>query len=332
MNSPMRPMRIPPLGHPASFVVLVVALSAGCSNSATSPTAVARPDGVTIEGVLTLEEGETVPLSVRVHLSSGTSKAVAHGTVWTSGNPSIAVVSDVGVVTALMLGTVDIHASFEGLAASVPVTVHSGPRLFSGFVHESAPTEGIRIAAAVVAVVDAKGGTQSAVSDVAGRFSMRLPIGPARVMVTAAGYETTNASIDLGTNGLLSVGLLPVLREVHEEFGVAMDDWHGGPIAGAPLRQAGVMIVAHHSGTIRVKADACLFGCDASEMAWLCAEIRDSSNRVVVSARGSYDLSPDIPDFQTNGGDRYEVKMGVCSNAPADWSMLRYFIDVKHPS
>ena len=316
----------------AAVCLLSTALVAGCSNSTTPPTPVTRAEGLTISGLRSLEEGETAALSLTVRLSTGESKTVTDGVTWSSENPSTATVTASGVVTAVAAGSAGIRAAFEGISTTAPLTVSPGPRTFSGFVHETAPTETVGIAGATIVVVDAKGVTQSIVSDKAGRFSVRLPMGSTRFTVTAPNYEVSDRSTDIGADtALLSLALLPAMHEVRVFFGQPWKEWNGKTLPGGPFRQVSFPIVVHNPGTIRMAAEACLSGCLASEMALICAEIRDGSNRVVASARGHYDIPPQVPTVQTKGGERYEVKMGVCQEFDARFMMNRFFIEVKHP-
>jgi Bacterial Ig-like domain (group 2) len=312
--------------------LLVVAMSAGCSNSTTPPSPVpSTPNALIIGGVRALEEGATVTLTVSVSVPGGALKDVPEdaAVTWSSSNKSIATVSDRGVVTALRTGKVDIGASFDQLSAIASVTVTPGPPIFSGYVYEI-PTR-IGIQGSSIAVVDASGQTRT-IQTQFGQFTVRLPTGRTRFTVTASGYESTELSIDVSnTTGTLQLGMLPLGSDVRERAGVPWEEWHGGPIPGAPVRQASLSIVVNQPGTIRTYVDACLSGCLASEMALLCAEIRDSSNRVVLLSRGQYDNGPGIPNFQTKGGERYEIKIGVCSEFDPAYSMKRYYIDVTHP-
>jgi Bacterial Ig-like domain (group 2) len=308
-------------------------MSAGCSNSTTPPSSVpSTPNALIIGGVRALEEGATVALTVSVSIPGGALKDVAEGAAvtWSSSNNAIATVSDRGVVTAIRTGRVDIKASLDQLSATANVTVTPGPPIISGYVYEIPGRNGIQ--GASIAVVDARGETRS-IQTQFGQFSVRLPTGRTRVSVTASGYETSELSIDVSDRtGMLRLGLLPLGSGVRERVGVAWEDWPGsGPIPGAPVRQASLSIVVNQPGTIRTHVDACISGCLASEMALLCAEIRDSSNRVIFSSRGYYDSGPGTPTFQTKGGERYEIKIGVCPEFDEKYSMNRYYIDVTHP-
>ena len=310
--------------------LLVVAMSAGCSNSTTPPSPVpSTPNALIIGGVRALEEGATVTLTVSVSIPGGALKDVPEdaAVTWSSSNKSIATVSDRGVVTAIRTGKVDIKASFEKLSATANVTVTPGPKNFPVLVRQI--PDRIGIPGATVTVVNASGVTQSFQADKFGQFYVRLPYGPTRFTVTASGYETSDLSMDVRFESNLRFGLLPLGSGVREQTGVSWDDWRGGPIPGAPVRQASLSFVVNQPGMIRTYVDACLGGCTASEMTLLCAEIRDSSNRVVSSTRGFYDQGPHSPNFPTKGGERYEIKIGVCPEFDA--TMSRYYIDVTHP-
>src|SRR6185295_6143113 len=131
----------------AAVCLLCAAFIAGCSNSTTpTPAPVTRVDGLTISGLHSLEEGETATLSLSVRLSTGGTKAVADGVTWSSENPATATVTPSGVVTAVATGTAAIRAAFEGISTTATLTVSPGPRIVSGFVHETQPTETVGIA------------------------------------------------------------------------------------------------------------------------------------------------------------------------------------------
>jgi len=310
--------------------LLLGAVSAGCSNSPASPTPVSN-DTLIIQGVRPLDEGDTIALTVSVRVPSGAFKAVAEdaAVTWSSSNTAVATVSGRGVVTALQKGSTSITASLAHLSATVNLAITSNSRTYTGYV-QRVPDQ-IPVPGATVAAVDAKGGTQSVGADGIGRFSIRLPRGLTRFTVTAPGYETAEISIDTSTSGdLLFLSVPPIGFGVREQFGVTWADWHG-PIPGLPARQVIIPIIVHQPGTIRMLADVCVGRCSASEAALVCVEIRDSRNNVVSSARGGYDQLPVIPSVQTmGGGERYEIKVGVCSAYPDDL-MRRFYIDLTHP-
>jgi len=66
-------------------------------------------------------------------------------------------------------------------------------------------------------------------------------------------------------------------------------------------------------------------------MELVCAEVRDSRDRVVASGQGVYDNAPRILEVQTNGGERYQVKVSVCPGWESKYLLNRYYIDVTHP-
>src|SRR5262245_4837363 len=320
--------------HCFAVYSLLVAMSAGCSNTTTPPAPVTIVDNnrLIIGGVRTLREGETAALTVSVRMASGGSKPVVEGAAvrWSSDNRAVVTVSDRGVVTAVRAGFATITAFFDNpygsMYGSAQVLVGSRGQ---GFVHESAPDKRAPVSGASIVIVDVNGATQSIRSDAGGQFSMNVPNGLTRFTVSAAGYETTDVSINVSAGVNVSLGLLPI--GVRERFGVPIEEWRGGPIRGAPLRQAAFSIVVSEPGTIRVYADGCLSDCTGVNRNFFCAEVRDSRNNLVSSFLYPYDDAPYLPNVETKGGERYEIKVGVCPQFDPTYVMNRYYIDVIHP-
>ncbi len=74
---------------------------------------------------VTLDIGETAPLSATAILSNGSSEILSTGVAWTTSNAAVASVDVNGVVQALAPGTATITATFETFSASCAVTVES---------------------------------------------------------------------------------------------------------------------------------------------------------------------------------------------------------------
>src|SRR5262245_39074458 len=206
--------------------LLVVVMSAGCSNSTTPPSPVpSTPNALIIDGVRALEEGETVALTLSVGIPGGLLKSVAEdaAVTWSSTNTAIATVSDRGIVTALKAGKVDIKASFDQLNATANMTVTPGPSIRPGLVRTI--PDRVAIAGATVTVVDSRGAAKVVQSDKFGQFSMRLPFGPTRFTIAASGYETSDLSIDVRFETNLRFGLLPVGSGIREQAGVPWEGW-----------------------------------------------------------------------------------------------------------
>ena len=66
------------------------------------------------------------------------------GTVWTSSNPEIADVDESGVIHALSSGTAILTAEYEGLTASIKVTVEAQPEHYTIFTEANFPDENFR--------------------------------------------------------------------------------------------------------------------------------------------------------------------------------------------
>ena len=94
-----------------------------CSNDSLDPDRAAVASVVVTPGQLNVGVGASVPITVEVRDAAG---ALLHGrkVAWASKNPSIATVSEVGVVTGVAPGEVQVAATAEGKSALVNVTVN----------------------------------------------------------------------------------------------------------------------------------------------------------------------------------------------------------------
>jgi serine/threonine-protein kinase len=91
--------------------------------------ALAGPPTLRISGVpRAIKTGESVRLRARLIEPSG-SEAIPSEVVWTSSNPSVAVVDSDGRVHALAVGTASIRGAAEGLSVAADVTVQGLRRL-----------------------------------------------------------------------------------------------------------------------------------------------------------------------------------------------------------
>jgi hypothetical protein len=81
-------------------------------------TAIAITGTASLSGV-----GQTSQLTVSATLSSGSAQSVTNQVAWQSSNPSVAIVSTAGLVTAQGYGAATISASYLGTTAQVAFTV-----------------------------------------------------------------------------------------------------------------------------------------------------------------------------------------------------------------
>jgi hypothetical protein len=106
------------------------ALSA-CGGDSKIPTTPTPPPSsvvsVLVGGWLSpLKAGESVQLSATAVLANGANRSVTTEASWQSSNPTLAIVSPVGLVTAMAQGAVEIRATFEGRTGSLPITIEPG--------------------------------------------------------------------------------------------------------------------------------------------------------------------------------------------------------------
>jgi hypothetical protein len=107
--------------------VLVLSAACGSSSPPTAPTA--PPTGVSevvVSGWLTpLRAGENVQLSATAIMANGASRSVTTEATWQSSNATVAIVSSVGLVTALDGGSADIRATFASQTGTLGVVVEA---------------------------------------------------------------------------------------------------------------------------------------------------------------------------------------------------------------
>ena len=94
-----------------AMTVAVTGLMIGCSNSSTSPSTVTS---VTVSGSAPTV-GSTAQLTATATLSDGTRQDVTSGATWESSDPTEAIVSSTGLVTAFAAGTVNITATYQSI-------------------------------------------------------------------------------------------------------------------------------------------------------------------------------------------------------------------------
>jgi len=99
--------------------VAVTGLTLGCSNSSTSPSAVTS---VTISGTAPAV-GSTAQLTATAALSNGTTQDVTSTATWASSDPTEAIVSSTGLVTAFAAGTVTVTATYQSITGTDAITI-----------------------------------------------------------------------------------------------------------------------------------------------------------------------------------------------------------------
>ena len=309
----------------AMLCMVAGSLVCACSESKPPTTPEAVPEAVTITGARDMTQGETATLTATVRYSTGATETVSERVAWSTEDARIAIVNGRGVVTAVEAGEVRIRATLNAVSGSTAIRVAAAARPIAGRVHESRPTEHIAVAGATVTAVDSAGTTQSAVTDGAGRFSMRLARGPARITVNAAGYETSVTELidEAGTE--LSLSVLPVQREVRRTFSIDADRT---PF----VAQRNFVINVHHSGRLEAKYT----GSQELASAWqhVCLEVRDAINRRLAHTRGQYDISPDPIRLDVVAGESYKVEFYSCNPTGGTpiVNIADYSGEVRHPS
>lgn len=233
--------------HTALLVLWVVATSIGCSDDPPSQPTTPTPtvESVSISGARDLAEGETLILTVSIRWSSGTTETVSDGVTWTTEDSSVATVTNRGGVTAHTPGEARIRAMFNNVTGATTVKVLPAARVTIGRVHESRPTEHIGMPGARVTVVSSDGTTETAVTDGAGNFSVRLKPGAVQMTVTASGYDALATEVLVTPGAPLSLAVVPTAREVRISWPYIF------PPPSPPIRQRTFRIDVHHAGELR---------------------------------------------------------------------------------
>ena len=312
------------------LAVSVAATSIGCAEDSPSQPTTPTPtvESVSISGGRDLTEGETLTLTVSIRRSNGATETVSDGVAWTTENPSVATVAGRGEVTALAPGEARIRATLLNVAGAATLKVLPGARVTTGRVHESRPTEHIGIPGARVSVVSSDGTTETAVTDGAGNFSVRLKPGAVQVNVTAPGYDALATEVVATPGAPLSLSVVPTAQEVRISFPYI---YTGVPNNPPLIQERTFRIGVHHDGELRAEYTQSYMS--ASAQALTCLEVRDSNNRILASSKGQYDITAAPARLNVVAGESYEVKFFLCLPGPiaAQITLAGWGGEVKHP-
>jgi hypothetical protein len=128
----------------------------------------------------------------------------------------------------------------------------------SGTVSESAPTTNVRIAGAVVAILDGTDAGRTATTDANGSYRIEgLRVGGFNVSVNAGGYEESRAGINLAGSVTHNVQLRPAFRTLDETLSGTVSAGEpvcaGSSISGRPCRR--FELAVHHGGTLTARLE-----------------------------------------------------------------------------
>ena len=112
----------------------IVALSVACSSPATYPSpSLGAPTsiGLGLSGPFN-DDGKVLPggtfhVLATAHYGNGPGENVTNTASWQSSDPSVASISQQGVLTTLAAGTTVVTATFQGTAGTISVTVSGVP-------------------------------------------------------------------------------------------------------------------------------------------------------------------------------------------------------------
>jgi carboxypeptidase family protein/Big-like domain-containing protein len=151
--------------------------------------------------------GASMQLNATARMTDGTTRDVTMSARWESSNPQLATISSTGMMTVVGSGDIDVRATYQGVAGSMHLTVHS-PQTFtlSGVVAE-APPQGGPIVGARVQVVP----NDHVFTDAHGVFSIaHVQAGRLILEVTKDGFQTWSNELTIsGDTQLPTITLMP---------------------------------------------------------------------------------------------------------------------------
>jgi hypothetical protein len=106
----------------SSITLLIIGLGIGCEGFFVDPVLT----GITVGPAATIQTGETLQMSAVGTYDDGTQKSLSSGVHWSSASPSIAKISESGLVTAVGTGQSIISGASSTVSGSVTVTVSLG--------------------------------------------------------------------------------------------------------------------------------------------------------------------------------------------------------------
>jgi hypothetical protein len=176
-----------------------------------------------------------------------------------------------------------------------------------------------------VTVVSSDGTTETAATDAAGDFSVRLKPGAVQVTVTASGYDTLATEVLSAPGAPLSLAVVPTAREVRISFPYI----YTGVLNKPPLiEQRTFRIDVHHPGELRAQYTQSYVSASAQQ--GTCLEVRDANNRILIRSKGQYDMPAPPARLNVVAGQSYEVKFFVCPVGIPE-SLAGWGGEVKHP-
>ena len=157
---------------------------------------------------LSLQSGETRGLNARLLDGTGASSGSAR-VFWSSENPSVATVSQLGIVTAIVAGNTNVAASLGGRSTIVPVTVTEIPVTL---VRMSPATAEVRVGSTVAMRADAFRSNGAMVSGPTLAWASGDPaVASVSTDGVVSGVATGSATISATLNGVSGTAIVAVL-------------------------------------------------------------------------------------------------------------------------
>ena len=192
--------------------VILLLMTIGCGSSPSSPQAPSNVPTVTSVTVTATSTGSQFQCAAVAGFSDGSTQNVTSQATWTSSNPSVATVTNTGLVTPLSNGSIDIAATHSGmtgtlhLAVTVPPPSPAPTYILSGTVRDG--STGTALSGAQAEVIDGPDAGTIATTDGSGRYVLAgLRAGQFRMYFRNSGYDTLAATVSLSGDQTLDVAI-----------------------------------------------------------------------------------------------------------------------------
>jgi len=199
--------------YKTACVLIAMSLTVACSGN--SPASVSAPSSSGVSSVTVSQVSATsrsLQLSAMARFTDGTTRDVTTTAQWDTSNPSLATVTNAGVVTLVGAGDVEVRATYQSVSGTLRLMTRPEVVLtLWGVVREVQPNQH-PLAGARVEIVDGENAGRVAVSDQSGGYVFTgLSLGRASLVVTLDGYQTWRLNnLPLPGNTLQDPWLVPV--------------------------------------------------------------------------------------------------------------------------
>lgn len=195
----------------ASFLFIV-----SCGRGVESPTAPGTTTTTLALSAGTLI-GNNQQLTATLVATDGTVVDVTTTAIWRSMDPTVATVSNAGLVTVLTDGTADIQATYKELSSTLRVGSNTVRYSITGQVSAAFPGKPNLVPNVKVEIVTGLNTGAFAITDTSGNYAIRdLQAGAVGMRILATGYQSWSQDLVLSGDTIIN----PVLTQISALLGL----------------------------------------------------------------------------------------------------------------